>query len=71
MIVLCSTVSATRPAVNEEVRLFRWRHPDRLVVPVIVDGTYPDNYPPALRYQIDESGSVTNQVVTILGPEDL
>jgi hypothetical protein len=69
MIVLCSTVSAIRPAVTEEVRLFRWRHPDRLVVPVIIDGTYPNNYPPALRYQVDENGNLTDQVVTILGPD--
>ena len=39
LIVLCSTVSADRPAVNEEVRLFRSRHPDRPVIPVIIDGT--------------------------------
>ncbi len=69
MIVLCSAIAAMRPAVNEEVRLFRSRHPDRLVIPVIVDGTYPNNYPPALRYQIDESGSVTDQIATILGPD--
>ena len=29
LVVLCSTISAARPAVNEEVRLFRSRHPDR------------------------------------------
>ena len=58
-----------RDAPGEEVRLFRWRHPDRLVIPVIVDGTYPNNYPPALRYQIGESGSVTDQIETVLGPD--
>ena len=52
LIVLCSTVSAGRPAVNEEVRLFRARHPDRPVIPVIIEGTYPDNFPPALRYEL-------------------
>jgi hypothetical protein len=45
LIVLCSTVAATRPAVNEEVWLFRSRHPDRPVIPVIVEGTWPDNAP--------------------------
>jgi hypothetical protein len=40
LVVLCSTGSATRPAVNEEARLFRWRHPDRPVIPVIVDGKF-------------------------------
>ena len=37
LIVLCSTIAAGRPAVNEEVRLFRSRHPDRPVIPVIVE----------------------------------
>jgi hypothetical protein len=41
LIVLCSPVAASRPAVNEEVRLFRSRHPDRPVIPVIIDGTAP------------------------------
>lgn len=69
LIVLCSTVAATRLAVNEEVRLFRWRHPDRLVIPVIVDGVYPNNYPPALRCEIGENGGITDQIATILGPD--
>jgi hypothetical protein len=40
LIVLCSLASATRPAVNEEVRLFHWRHSNRPVIPVIIDGTF-------------------------------
>jgi len=47
LIVLCSSVSATRPAVNEEIRLFRARHPDRTVIPVMIDRKYPDNFPAA------------------------
>lgn len=69
LIVLCSPVAATRPAVNEEVRLFRWRHPDRPVIPVIIDGTAPDNFPVALRYEIAADGTVTDRPVTILGPD--
>jgi tetratricopeptide (TPR) repeat protein len=69
LIVLCSSVAATRPAVNEEVRLFRSRHPDRPVIPVIIDGTYPDHFPPALRFEVAADGSVTEQPVTILGPD--
>ena len=49
LIVLCSSLAASRPAVNEEVRLFRSRHPERPVIPVIVDGAAPDNFPPARR----------------------
>ena len=38
LIVLCSPASAKSAAVNEEVRLFKQRHPDRLIVPVILAG---------------------------------
>jgi tetratricopeptide (TPR) repeat protein len=69
LIVLCSTVSADSPAVNEEVRLFRFRHPDRPVIPVIIDGTYPDNFPPALRYELATNGALTDHPITILGPD--
>src|SRR5262249_46080138 len=69
VLVLCSTVSASRPAVNEEVRLFRSRHPDRPVIPVIVEGTPPDNFPPALRYELGADGTITDHPVTVLGPD--
>src|SRR5262249_1880542 len=69
VLVLCSTVSASRPAVNEEVRLFRSRHPDRQVMPVIIDGRPPDNFPPALRYELGAEGTITDQPVTVLGPD--
>src|SRR6516164_3010480 len=69
LLVLCSTVSASRPAVNEEVRLFRSRHPDRPVIPVIIDGTPPDNFPPALRYELGADGTITDHPVTVLGPD--
>src|SRR5262249_9489372 len=69
VLVLCSTVSASRPAVNEEVRLFRSRHPDRPVIPVIIDGAPPDNFPPALRYELGADGTITDHPVTVLGPD--
>jgi hypothetical protein len=69
LIVLCSPVAATRPAVNEEVRLFRSRHPDRPVIPVIIEGTWPDNFPPALRFELAADGNVSDQPITILGPD--
>src|SRR5262249_34906799 len=63
------TVSASRPAVNEETRLFRSRHPDRPVIPVVIDGTPPDNFPPALRYELGADGTITDQPITVLGPD--
>jgi tetratricopeptide (TPR) repeat protein len=69
LVVLCSTVSATRPTVNEEVRLFRSRHPDRPVIPVIIEGTWPENFPPALRYELAADGTITDRPLTILGPD--
>lgn len=69
LVVICSTIAATRPAVNEEVRLFRSRHPDRPVVPVIVQGQYPENFPPALRTRVAPDGTITDEPVTILGPD--
>ena len=62
-------VSAGRPAVNEEVRLFRSRHPERPVIPVIVDGSWPENAPPALRYELGTDGKVTDRPITILGSD--
>ena len=69
LIVLCSTASARRPAVNEEVRRFRSRHPNRPVIPVIVDDTIPQNLPPALCYELSADGTTTDHQVTVLGPD--
>src|SRR5215472_6259488 len=66
LVVICSPVAAMRPAVNEEVRLFRSRHPDRPVIPVIIEGTAPDNFPPALRFALAGDGSVTDRELTVL-----
>jgi hypothetical protein len=49
LLVLGSAVSATRPIVNEEVRLFRGRYPVRRVIPVIIGGSAPDNFPRTSR----------------------
>lgn len=67
LIVLCSPIAAMRPAVDEEVKLFRARHPDRPIIPVILDGTPPDNFPPALRKAMAADGTLTD--VTILAPD--
>jgi hypothetical protein len=69
LIVLCSTNSAASHYVSEEVRLFKSRHPDRPVIPVIVEGTPPENFPPALRYELAADGSVTDWPMTLLAPD--
>src|SRR5262249_23644518 len=69
LVVLCSPISASRPAVNEEVRLFHVRHPGRPVIPVIIAGTWPDNFPPALRFGLTANGSLSDRPITILGPD--
>jgi tetratricopeptide (TPR) repeat protein len=69
LVVLCSPISAGRPAVNEEVRLFRTRHPDRPVIPVIIAGSWPNNFPPALRFELNGDGSLSDRPITILGPD--
>jgi tetratricopeptide (TPR) repeat protein len=64
LILLCSPESAKSHYVNEEVRLFRARYPDRLVIPVIAAGE-PGNdekecFPPALRFELHEDGTVSS-----------
>lgn len=69
LIVMCSTIAAGRPAVNEEVRLFKQRHPDRPIIPVLIEGTAPGNFPAALRYELNEDGTVSRREITVLGPD--
>jgi tetratricopeptide (TPR) repeat protein len=69
LIVVCSPHAAGRPAVNEEVRLFRSRHPGRPVVPIFIDGTWPDNTPPALRFELAVDGTITERPIILLGPD--
>ena len=53
LIVLCSPASARSSHVNEEIRLFKQRRPERPIVPVLVCGKLNDAaqqcFPPALR----------------------
>ena len=69
LVVLCSTVSGKSQYVNEEVRLFKSRHPDRPVIPVIIEGEPPENFAPALRFGLEADGTVSSRPVTILAPD--
>jgi tetratricopeptide (TPR) repeat protein len=73
LVVLCSPASARSGAVNEEVRQFLSRHPDRPVVPLILDGTPRDEmhecFPKTLRFTIAANGAVTDQSVDVLAAD--
>ena len=65
LIVLCSPASAKSHYVNEEIRLFKHRHPERPIVPVIVagkpDGGEQECFPSALRFELDAEGQITDR----------
>jgi tetratricopeptide (TPR) repeat protein len=73
LVVLCSPASAKSGPVNEEIRLFRWRHPDRPVIPIILDGKPgdPENecFPPALRHTLTAAGEVTDQGLDLIAAD--
>jgi formylglycine-generating enzyme required for sulfatase activity len=73
LIVLCSPGSAKSHYVNEEVRLFKERHPDRPVVPLILDGKPGDAeqecFPPALRFALGPQGQITNAPEQLLAAD--
>ena len=73
LIVICSPAAAKSTYTNEEVRLFKSRHPDRPVVPLIVDGKPGDAelecFPPALKFKLDSKGRVTKKPVEVLAAD--
>ena len=66
LIVICSPASAKSRYVNEEIRLFKSRHAERPVIPLIVAGKPGDSelecFPPALKFKLDADGQVTEEV---------
>jgi tetratricopeptide (TPR) repeat protein len=73
VIVICSPSSAKSRYVNEEVRLFKSRHPDRPVIPLIVAGTPGDPeaecFPAALKFKLDADGKITDEPVELLAAD--
>ena len=73
LIVIASPRSAKSAYVNEEIRLFKLHHPERPVIPFIVDGRngVPELEPfaPALRFAIDPDGKVTSTPIETLGAD--
>ena len=73
--VLCSPASAKSYYVNEEIRLFKHRHPGRPVVPVILSGKpaggEQECFPPALKFELDAEGQVTDRAAPMLLAADV
>jgi hypothetical protein len=73
LIVVCSPDSANSNYVNEEARLYKSRHPERPVIPLIVGGK-PDDadrecFPPSLKFKLDAKGRVTKRKAELLAAD--
>lgn len=73
LIVICSPASAKSAYVTEEIRLFKSRHPDRPMIPLIVDGKPGDPdlecFPPSLEFKLDRDGQITDEPVELLAAD--
>lgn len=73
LIVVCSPAAAQSPYVTEEIRLFKSRHPDRPVIPLIVDGK-PDDprrecFPRSLKFKLTSKGQIGRRKVELLAAD--
>jgi tetratricopeptide (TPR) repeat protein len=73
LIVICSPNAAKSHYVNEEIRLFKSRHADRFVIPLIVDDVpghaQPHCFPSALAFKVTDDGTVTATPDAILAAD--
>ena len=73
LIVICSPDAANSRYVNEETRLFKSRHAQRPVIPLIVGGKPGDPelecFPPALKFKVDAKGRTTKKRVEMLAAD--
>ena len=73
LIVICSPASAKSHYVTEEIRLFKSRHPERPVIPLIVDGKPGDPelecFPSSLKFKLDAKGRITKRKVELLAAD--
>jgi tetratricopeptide (TPR) repeat protein len=72
LIVVCSPAAAKSHYVNEEIRLFRQRWPERPVIPFIVGGapnTDAECFPPALRFHVGADGAVSETSNEVLAAD--
>jgi tetratricopeptide (TPR) repeat protein len=73
LIVLGSPDAAKSHYVNEEVRLFKQRHPNRPIIPVIVDSRPGDPatecFPLALKFEVALDGAITDRPADLLAAD--
>jgi tetratricopeptide (TPR) repeat protein len=73
LIVLCSPNAALSQYVNEEVRLFKELGGNSRIIPVILDGEPGDPkhecFPPAVKYTVDEAGTITSTSAEPVAPD--
>jgi formylglycine-generating enzyme required for sulfatase activity len=73
LIVICSPSSAKSRYVTEEIRLFKTRHPERPVIPLIVGGKPGDPelecFPLSLKFKLDTDGQTTNEPTELLAAD--
>jgi tetratricopeptide (TPR) repeat protein len=73
LIVLGSPDAAKSHYVNEEVRLFKHRHPDRPIIPVILDGKpgapATECFPPALKFEVAPNEAITDRPADLLAAD--
>jgi formylglycine-generating enzyme required for sulfatase activity len=73
LIVLASPHAARSKYVNEELRQFKSRHPERPVIPLIVDGDPGDPekecFPPTLRFSVASDGVITDTPVDVIAAD--
>ena len=74
LIVLASPQAAQSKYVNEAIWFFRWIHPERPVIPLIIGGTPGDPnlecFPPALGASSARAGNPNNAIVAALQTEE-
>jgi formylglycine-generating enzyme required for sulfatase activity len=73
LVVLASPHAARSKYVDQEVRHFKSRHPDRPLIPLIVSGAPGDPeeecFPPALRFEVAKDGAITQTPVETLAAD--
>ena len=73
LIAICSSSAAKSPYVNEEIRLFKSRHPERAVIPLIVGGKPGDAelecFPQSLKFKLDNVGRMSKEPVELLAAD--